>query len=41
MNFIFDESTFKEKIENLLNKISKKELDPHTAAEEILNKILK
>lgn len=41
MNFIFDESTFKEKIEELINKISKKELDPYTASEEILNKILK
>ena len=41
MNFIFDESTFKEKIEDLLDKISKKEIDPHSAAEEILGKILK
>ncbi|RLG27979.1 methylmalonyl Co-A mutase-associated GTPase MeaB, partial [Methanosarcinales archaeon] len=41
MNLIFDESTFKEKIEDLLDKISKKEVDPHSAAEEILNKILK
>ena len=41
MNFIFDESTFKEKIEKLLDRISKKEVDPYTAAEEILGKILK
>jgi len=41
MNFIFDESTFKEKIEKLLDQISRKEVDPYTAAEEILGKILK
>ncbi len=41
MNFIFDESTFKEKIDNLLDQISKKQVDPYTAAEEILGKILK
>jgi len=41
MNFIFDESTFKEKVESLIDKISKKELDPYTAADEILGKILK
>ena len=41
MNFIFDESTFKGKVESLIDQISKKELDPHTAADEILGKILK
>jgi LAO/AO transport system kinase len=41
MNFIFDENTFKEKIEDLLDKISDKKLDPYTAAEEILSKILR
>jgi LAO/AO transport system kinase len=41
MNFIFDESTFKEKIESLLDQISKKQVDPYTAAEDILGKILK
>ena len=41
MNFIFDESTFKGKVESLIDKISKKELDPYTAADEILGKILK
>jgi len=41
MNLIFDESTFKEKIEDLIDKIRKKEIDPHSAAEEILGKILK
>jgi LAO/AO transport system kinase len=41
MNFIFDEKTFKGKIEDLLDKISKKQMDPYTAAEEILGKIIK
>jgi len=41
MNFIFDESTFREKVESLIDQISKKELDPYTAADEILGKILK
>jgi LAO/AO transport system kinase len=41
MNFIFDESMFKEKVEKLIDKISKKELDPYTAADEILSKIIK
>jgi len=41
MNFIFDESKFKGKIEDLLDQIGKKKMDPYTAAEEILGKILK
>jgi LAO/AO transport system kinase len=41
MNLIFDEEQFKDKIESLLEQISKKKIDPHTAAEEILGKILK
>lgn len=41
MNFIFDESTFKGKVESLIDQISKKEIDPYTAANEILGKILK
>jgi len=41
MNFIFDESAFKEKVEKLIDQISKKELDPYTAADEILSKIIK
>jgi len=41
MNFIFDEEKFKEKIENLLDRISKKQIDPYTAAEKILEKIIK
>jgi LAO/AO transport system kinase len=41
MNFIFDESMFKEKVERLIDKISKKELDPYSAADEILSKIIK
>ena len=41
MNFIFDESTFKGKVESLIDKISKKEVDPYSAADEILGKIIK
>ena len=41
MNFIFDELTFKGKIESLLDQISRKEVDPYTAADRILKKILK
>jgi len=41
MNFIFDESKFKGKIEDLLDQIRKKKKDPYTAASEILGKILK
>lgn len=41
MNFIFDESTFKGKVESLIDQISKKEIDPYSAANEILGKILK
>lgn len=41
MNFIFDESMFKEKVEKLIDRISKKELDPYSAADEILSKIIK
>ena len=41
MNFIFDESKFKGKVEDLIDKISKKQVDPYTASEEILGKILK
>jgi LAO/AO transport system kinase len=41
MNFIFDESTFKGKFELLIDQISKKEVDPYTAADEILGKIIK
>jgi len=41
MNFIFDEDQFKEKVESLIDKISKKQIDPYTAADEILGKILK
>jgi LAO/AO transport system kinase len=41
MNFIFDESTFKEKVDMLIDQISKKKLDPYSAANEILDKILK
>ncbi len=41
MNFIFDEEQFKDKVETLINQIGKKEIDPHSAAEKILDKILK
>ena len=41
MNFIFDEITFKEKVESLVDKISNKQVDPYSAADEILGKILK
>ena len=41
MNLVFDESKFKDKVESLIGQISRKEIDPYTAAEEILGKILK
>ena len=41
MSLIFDEETLKKKIDTLLNKIYTKEIDPYTASEEILGKILK
>jgi LAO/AO transport system kinase len=41
MNYIFDEDRLKETIDRLLDQISQKKTDPHTAAEEILNKVLK
>ena len=41
MNLIFKEEQFKCKVELLLEKINEKEIDPHSAAEEILEKVLK
>ena len=41
MNFIFDESKFKDKVELLIDQIYKKEIDPYSAADKILGKILK
>jgi len=41
MNFIFDEEHFKDTVESLIDQISKKQVDPYTAADEILGKILK
>ena len=41
MDLVFDESKFKDKVESLIGQISRKEIDPYTAAEEILGKILK
>jgi LAO/AO transport system kinase len=41
MTLIFDESTVKAKIDELLDQMSKKQLDPYTAADEILGNILK
>lgn len=39
MNMIFDEDGIKDKIEDILDKICKKELDPYSAAETIINKM--
>ncbi|MGA1847851.1 MAG: methylmalonyl Co-A mutase-associated GTPase MeaB [Thermoplasmatota archaeon] len=41
MNLIFDEAVFKEKVEGLLDRIQEKEIDPYSAAEEILSRVLK
>jgi LAO/AO transport system kinase len=41
MNLIFKEEQFKCTVELLTRKINEKEIDPHSAAEEILEKILK
>jgi len=41
MNFIFDESKFKDRVEILINQIYNKEIDPYSAADKILGKILK
>ncbi|MCX6665771.1 MAG: methylmalonyl Co-A mutase-associated GTPase MeaB [Euryarchaeota archaeon] len=41
MNYIYDETKLKDRIDNLIDQITKKKLDPHTAADEILHKILK
>ena len=41
MNLIFDESVFKERIEELIERIYVKETDPYSAAEEILTTVLK
>ncbi len=41
MNFIFDESIFKDKVELLIDQIYRKEIDPYSAADAILGKILK
>lgn len=41
MNFIFDEKQFKGTIEDLLDQISNKKIDPHAASEIILDKIIK
>ncbi|UCE38571.1 MAG: methylmalonyl Co-A mutase-associated GTPase MeaB [Thermoplasmata archaeon] len=41
MDFIFDEPKFTGKVESLIDQMSKKEVDPYTAADEILGKILK
>jgi len=41
MSFIFDEQTCKQRINELLDKIREKKIDPYTAAEEILGTILK
>jgi LAO/AO transport system kinase len=41
MNLIFDEKKLENTVERLLDQISRKEVDPYSAAEEILSKILK
>jgi len=41
MNFIFDESKFKDRVEFLIDQIYNKEIDPYSAADKILGKILK
>jgi len=41
MNFIFDEAKLKRKVDCCIDQISKKELDPYTAADEILGIMLK
>jgi len=41
MSYIFDETKLKGKIDSLIDKISQKELDPYSAAEEVLEKMLR
>jgi len=41
MNLIFDEKKLEDTIEKLLDRISRKEVDPYSAADEILSRILK
>ena len=41
MDFIFDEKKLKNTVDCCIDQISKKELDPYSAADEILGKILK
>jgi LAO/AO transport system kinase len=41
MDFIFDEKKLKKTVDCCIDQISKRELDPYTAAEDILGKILK
>jgi LAO/AO transport system kinase len=41
MSFIFDESNLESHIETLIDQISRKKLDPYSAAEQVLNRVLK
>jgi LAO/AO transport system kinase len=41
MDFIFDEKKLKNTVDSCIDQISKKELDPYSAADQILGKILK
>ena len=41
MNLIFDESKLSGRVDTLIDRISKKEIDPYSAADEILGKILR
>jgi LAO/AO transport system kinase len=41
MGYIFDEAKLRTRVDSLIDQISKKELDPYSAADEILGRILK
>ena len=41
MGYIFDEAKLRKRVDSLIDQISKKELDPYSAADEILGRILK
>jgi hypothetical protein len=41
MDFIFDEKKLKKTVDCCIDQIAKKQLDPYSAADQILGKILK
>lgn len=41
MSFVFEESKLKGRVDSLIDKISQKKLDPYSAADEILGRVLK